>query len=72
MIGSLRAFTHDVVQTGMMAFAEAVEFFFQDYRTRRNNSFRDRYQLIGTTLVGRYVKIIFQLKAGNEVRIITG
>ena len=55
-----------------LTFEEAVECFFQDYQIRRNKSFRDRYQLIGRTLGGRRVKIIFQLKAGNVVRIISG
>jgi uncharacterized DUF497 family protein len=33
---------------------------------------RDRYQLIGKTIGGRRLKIIFQLKSNNVVRIITG
>jgi excinuclease UvrABC ATPase subunit len=41
-------------------------------RNRRNKRYRDRYQLIGTTLAGRRLKIIFQLKPSNVVRIITG
>jgi hypothetical protein len=32
----------------------------------------DRFQLIGKTVGGRRLKIIFQLKLGNIVRIITG
>jgi uncharacterized DUF497 family protein len=39
---------------------------------RRNKSYRDRYQLLGRTFGGRSLKIIFQLKPGNIVRIITG
>jgi len=43
-----------------------------NYEVRRNKSFRDRYQLIGRTVGGRQLKIIFQLKPGSVVRIITG
>ena len=53
-------------------FTEAVECFLSDFAIRRNKRFRDRYQLIGTTLGGRALKIIFQLKPDNVVRIITG
>jgi uncharacterized DUF497 family protein len=51
---------------------EAVECFFSDYEVRRNKSFRDRFQLIGRTVAGRRLKVIFQLKPGRIVRIITG
>ena len=51
---------------------EAVECFFSDFEVRRNKSYRERYQLIGRTVGGRRLKIIFQLKSGNVVRIITG
>jgi len=53
-------------------FEEAVETFFNDYEIRRNKRFRDRWQLIGRTDSGRKLKIIFQLKSDNVVRIITG
>ena len=53
-------------------FNEAVECFFSDFAIRRNKKYRDRYQLIGTTLGGRRLKIIFQVKPNNVVRIITG
>ncbi len=55
-----------------VTFNEAVECFFSDFEIRRNKKYRDRYQLIGTTLGGRRLKIIFQVKANNVVRIITG
>ena len=55
-----------------VTFEEAVECFFSDFQIRRNKKFKDRYQLIGRTLGGRRLKIIFQLKTGNVVRIITG
>ena len=55
-----------------VTFEEAVECFFSDFEVRRNKRFRDRYQLIGRTIGGRRLKIIFQLKPGNIVRIITG
>ena len=55
-----------------VTFDEAVECFFADFEVHRNKSYRDRYQLLGRTLGGRSLKIIFQLKPGNIVRIITG
>ncbi len=55
-----------------VTFEEAVETLFNDYQIRRNKRFRDRWQLIGRTDGGRKLKIIFQLKPGNVVRIITG
>ncbi len=53
-------------------FEEAVETFFNDCQIRRNKRFKDRWQLIGRTNGGRRLKIIFQLKPGKIVRIITG
>lgn len=55
-----------------ITFDEAVECFFSDFQIRTNKRYRDRYQLIGATFGGRKLKIIFQLKPGNVVRIITG
>lgn len=55
-----------------VTFEEAVETFFNDYQIRRNKQFKDRWQLIGQTDSGRKLKIIFQLKRGKVVRIITG
>ena len=55
-----------------VSFEEAVETFFNGYEVRRNKRFRDRYQLIGRTNGGRGLKIVFQLKPRNVVRIITG
>jgi uncharacterized DUF497 family protein len=55
-----------------VTFEEAVECFFSDFVIRRNKSYRDRYQLLGRTIGGRQLKIIFQLKPGNVARIITG
>ena len=55
-----------------ITFEEAVECFFSDFAVRRNKSYRDRYQLMGRTISGRRLKIIFQLKPGKVVRIITG
>ncbi|MBA3711124.1 MAG: BrnT family toxin [Pyrinomonadaceae bacterium] len=65
-------FQNDKLAAHRVTFEEAVECFFSDYEVRRNKSFRDRYQLIGRTVGGRQLKIIFQLKPGNVVRIITG
>jgi uncharacterized DUF497 family protein len=55
-----------------ITFEEAVECFFSDFEVRRNKTFKDRYQLLGKTIGGRKLKIIFQLKPGDVVRIITG
>ena len=65
-------FENDKLASHSVTFDEAVECFFSDFQVRRNKKFKDRYQLIGTTLGGRQLKIIFQLKPGNVVRIITG
>lgn len=65
-------FEHDKLSAHVVTFNEAVECFFSDFGVRRNKRFRDRYQLIGSTLGGRKLKIIFQLKPNNVVRIITG
>ena len=55
-----------------ISIAEAVQCFYNDFEVRRNKSYKDRFQLIGRTDGGRKLKIIFQLKSGNIVRIITG
>jgi uncharacterized DUF497 family protein len=65
-------FEKDKLAAHRITFEEAVECFFSDFEVRRNKSFRDRYQLVGRTVGGRELKIIFQLKPNNVVRIITG
>ncbi len=65
-------FERDKLFGHRVTFDEAVECFFEDFDIRRNKKYRDRYQLIGRTLGGRRLKIIFQLKPKNIVRIITG
>jgi uncharacterized DUF497 family protein len=65
-------FERDRLAAHHITFDEAVECFFSSYEVRRSKSYRDRYQLLGRTLGGRRHKIIFQLKPGSEVRIITG
>ena len=65
-------FENDKLAVHGVTFNEAVECFFSDYEVRRNKSYKDRYQLLGRTIGGRQLKIIFQLKPGNIVRIITG
>jgi uncharacterized DUF497 family protein len=65
-------FDRDKLSAHRVTFEEAVECFFSDFEVRRNKSFSDRYQLIGRTGGGRRLKIIFQLKPDNVVRIITG
>jgi uncharacterized DUF497 family protein len=65
-------FERDELAAHHVTFDEAVECFFSDHEVRRNKSFRDRYQLIGRTIGGRRLKIIFQLKQKDVVRVITG
>jgi uncharacterized DUF497 family protein len=65
-------FEKDKLAAHRVTFEEAVECFDSDFEVRKNKSDRDRYQLFGRTLGGRRLKIIFQLKPGNIVRIITG
>ena len=65
-------FESDKLSVHRITFEEAVECFFSDFEVRRNKSFRDRYQLVGRTVGGRDLKIIFQLRPDNVVRIITG
>jgi uncharacterized DUF497 family protein len=65
-------FENDELFAHRITFKEAVECFYNDFEIRRNKSFKDRYQLIGASFGGRKLKIIFQLKPDNIVRIITG
>jgi uncharacterized DUF497 family protein len=65
-------FENDKLAAHRVSIDEAIECFFSDYVVRRNKKYRDRYQLIGRTLGGRELKIIFQLKPTNVIRIITG
>ncbi len=65
-------FERDELSAHGIGFEEAVECFFSDFTVRRNKSHRDRYQLVGQTIGGRRLKVIFQLKPGAVVRVITG
>ena len=65
-------FEKDKLSAHHVTFNEAVECFFADYEVRRNKRYKDRYQLIGRTIGGRKLKIIFQIKPKSIVRIITG
>ena len=65
-------FERDKLFEHRVTFNEAVECFFSDFEIRRNKTYRDRHQLIGRTPGGRRLKIIFQMKPKNVVRIITG
>ena len=65
-------FERDELGAHRISFEEAVECFFSDFEIRRNKRYRDRYQLVGRTIGGRELKIIFQLKVDSVVRIITG
>ena len=65
-------FVNDKLSAHNVSFEEAVQCFFSDFEVRRNKQYNDRYQLIGRTIGGRRLKIIFQLKPKRIVRIITG
>lgn len=65
-------FENDKLAAHRVTFEEAVECFFSDFHVRRNKKYKDRHQLMGETVGGRKLKIIFQLKSNNVVRIITG
>lgn len=65
-------FEKDKLAAHGLTFEEAVEAFFSDFEIRKNKRDHDRFQLIGRAIGGRLVKIIFQLKPGRIVRIITG
>jgi len=55
-----------------VSFDEAVDCFFNEFEVGRNKSYSDRFKLYGRSNSGRALLIIFQLKPGNVVRIITG
>ena len=63
-------FEQDKLAAHNITFDEAVECFFSDFEVRRNKRYRDRYQLLGKTLGGRKLKIIFQLKANNVCELL--
>jgi len=65
-------FVRDELAPHRVTFEETVECFFSDFEVLRNKRYWRHYQLIGQTLLGRRLKLIFQLKRGNVVRIITG
>jgi len=65
-------FERDKLNAHRVSFNEAVECFFSDFQVWRNKRYHDRFQLIGKTLSGRKLKIIFQLKPHDVVRIMTG
>ena len=65
-------FENDKLAAHGITFEEAVETFFSDFRIRRNGKDLDRFQLFGRTIAGRPLEIIFQLKPGKIVRLITG
>lgn len=64
-------FDRDKLSAHGVDFEEVVECFFSDFFVRRNKAYKDRYQLVGRTVSGRLLKVIFQLKLGNVVHIIT-
>ncbi|MHC1743250.1 MAG: hypothetical protein AB9873_09505 [Syntrophobacteraceae bacterium] len=52
-------FERDKLAAHGVTFNEAVECFFSDFEVRGNKKFKDRFQLIGETIGGRTLKIIF-------------
>jgi len=65
-------FDRDELSVPYVTFEETVECFFSGYEIQRSKSYRDFYQLLGKTIGVRRLKIIYQLKPGNIIRIITG
>lgn len=65
-------FERDELGAHHVTLEEAIECFYGNFVVRRNKSYPDRFQLVGRTLGGRRLKIIFQLKPRRVVRIITG
>ena len=65
-------FENDKLAEHDVLFNEAIQCFFNEFIVLRNKKFRDRWQLLGRTNGGRKLKVIFQLKPKNVVRIITG
>ena len=65
-------FGRDKLAAHRVDLGEAIECFFADLEVRRNKKYLDRYQLAGRTMAGRKLKLIFQIKPGSVVRIITG
>ena len=65
-------FEKDKLFDDRLTFDEAVEYFFSDCEVRWDKKYGDRYQLLGRTFGGRRLKIIFQLKPGDMVPMITG
>ena len=50
---------------------EVIQCFYNPFQLRKNKKYKDRYQMIGKTDGGRRLKVIFQLKLKNAVRVIT-
>jgi uncharacterized DUF497 family protein len=65
-------FENDKLAGHGVMFEEAVETFFSDFRIRRNKRDRDRFQTLWTHIRRASLEIIFELKPGKIVRIITG
>jgi uncharacterized DUF497 family protein len=43
-------FENDKLSSHQVTINEAIECFYSDYQVRRNKKYKDRFQLIGTTL----------------------
>ena len=63
---------HEKLHIHHLTFEEVIQCFYNPFEVRKNKKFKDRFQLIGRTDSGRKLKVIFQLKPKNLVRIITG
>ncbi|OGO75407.1 MAG: hypothetical protein A3K45_02605 [Chloroflexi bacterium RIFOXYC12_FULL_59_14] len=63
-------FDSDKLSVHHVNLEETVEYFFSDFEIRRNKSHRDRYQLIGRTIGGRRLKIIFNSNPGTSFALL--
>lgn len=65
-------FDNDKLSNHNLTIDEAIQCFSNYYTIRKNKKYLDRFKLIGTTDSGKKICLIFQLKKGTTVRIITG
>ncbi len=65
-------FEKDKLSAHNVDIEEAAQCFYNKFEIRKNKKFKDRFKLNGSSDAGRYLCIIFQLKAKDIVRIITG
>ena len=65
-------FDNDKLRNHDLTIDDAIQCFSHDYKIRKNKKYLDRFKLLGKTDSGKNICLIFQLKKGNVVRIITG